>query len=326
MDGITDPVFRYLVAKHSKPDFLVTEFTNVEGLSRGAVKMMQAFYYDEIEKPIIAQIYGIELESFYKSAIMLLYMGFDGIDINMGCPASKVAKRGGGAALIKTPEHAQKIIRIVQKACGDFENGISMEEAGVHERIISYVKKLYKNPVDQKAVDISVKTRIGYDQDIAEEWMKYLVEARPDSICVHGRTLKQMYTGKADWDAIARAGKVVKSAGINFLGNGDIQNMQDAEQKIKNYDLDGVMVGRACLGNPWFFSDKIPSLTERLEVCMEHAYLMENKYPDLHFASARKHFAWYMKEFPGARELRTRLIQCSSYAEIKHIVDDFLSS
>ena len=115
MDGVTDAPFRYMVAKYGKPSLQMTEFTNVEGLARGAVKMLQAFIYDEIERPIVAQIYGTEPDSYYKAAVMLARMGFDGIDINMGCPATKVAKSGSGAGLIRTPELAKELVRMTKK-------------------------------------------------------------------------------------------------------------------------------------------------------------------------------------------------------------------
>ena len=182
MDGVTDASFRYMVCKHSKPSVVMTEFTNVEGLARGATVMLRAFVYSEIERPVVAQIYGVEVDSYYKSAVMLCAMGFDGIDINMGCPANKVAKRGSGAGLIQTPELAKEIIRSCKKAVKDWGEGISLMEAGVHPDILEVVNVVG----ERKVIPVSVKTRVGYDQDIVQEWVKHLMEEQPATISMHG--------------------------------------------------------------------------------------------------------------------------------------------
>lgn len=326
MDSVTDAPFREMIARHSTPSFIVTEFSNVEGLARGGVKMLHAFLYSERERPIIAQIYGVEIESFYKAAILCAFLGFDGIDINMGCPMSKVAKRGSGAALIKTPELARKIIFTVKAAVKDFQNGISLEEAGVNPLLIDDIKTmatLHGEILRDREIPVSVKTRIGFDKDIAENWMSELIPAKPDMITVHGRTLKQLYTGRADWDSIRRAARVVRDAGILFLGNGDITNMADALDKISQYEVDGVMVGRAVQGNPWFFSDHSPSLDERLDAILEHAEILANMYPQIWFIHIRKHLAWYANGFHGAKDLRTELIRVNTLADVREIVERF---
>ncbi|MDX9970454.1 MAG: tRNA-dihydrouridine synthase [Candidatus Gracilibacteria bacterium] len=326
MDSVTDAPFREMIARHSTPSFIVTEFSNVEGLARGGVKMLHAFLYSERERPIIAQIYGVEIESFYKAAVMCCFLGFDGVDINMGCPMSKVAKRGSGAALIKTPELARQIIATVKAGVRDFKNGISLEEAGVNPLLIDEVKnmsELHGGAERAREIPVSVKTRIGFDKDIAENWMSELLPAKPDMITVHGRTLKQLYSGRADWDSIRRASRVVRGAGILFLGNGDIQNMQDARDKISEFEVDGVMVGRAVQGNPWFFTEHIPSVSEKLDAIIEHSEILANMYPQIWFVHIRKHLAWYANEFSGAKELRTKLIRVSTFADVKEIVENF---
>lgn len=324
MDGVTDAGFRYMVCKHSKPSFVVTEFTNVEGLARGATSMLKAFLYSDIERPIVAQIFGVEVDSFYKSAVMLAHLGFDGIDINMGCPANKVAKKGSGASLILTPELAKKIIFAVKKASQDFYNGITMEEAGVHPDIIAEVVRMNGEKVIAKdLLPVSVKTRIGYDKEVVEEWMGHLISTEPDVIELHGRTLKQMYTGEADWKAIAKASKMAHEAGIMLIGNGDVQSMKDAKKKIKKYKVDGVLVGRATFGNPWFFGDHEPSREERLAAAIEHAWLLENEYPEIHFMSIRKHLAWYMKGFEGAKEARMKLMMADNASDVEEIIKAF---
>lgn len=323
MDGVTDAAFRYMVCKHSKPSLVITEFTNVEGLARGAVKMLKAFEYDEIERPILAQVYGVEIESFYKVAVMLCHMGFDGIDINMGCPANKVARRGSGAGLIRSPELAKKIIRIVKKAVADFANGISLEEAGVHPNIIEACREMKHGKVVRKELPVSVKTRIGYDSVVAEEWMKHLLEVAPSMISLHGRTLKQMYSGRADWEVIGRAARIVKEAGVKFLGNGDIESMEDAQEKIVAYGLDGVLVGRAAMGNPWFFGAKAPTMKARFAAIKEHAKYFQKHLGDAPFFAIRKHLAWYCRGFEGAKDLRVKFMKVTKPEEVGEILGEF---
>ncbi len=322
MDGVTDAAFRYMVCKYSKPSVVMTEFTNVEGLARGAVKMLVAFLYNEIERPIVAQIYGVEVDSYYKCAVMLCAMGFDGIDINMGCPANKVAKRGSGAALIKSPELAKKIIRNCKKAVKDWSEGISLEEAGVHPDITKAIQKTHprgENSADRSMIPVSVKTRIGFDEAVAEEWTKHLLEELPANITMHGRTLKQMYLGQADWDMIAKAARVADNSGVSFLGNGDVDSMEDAARRTKEYGLDGVLVGRACMGKPWFFGGEEPESTEKmLEILMEHCqYFVELDHIPFH--NIKKHLAWYCKGFDGAKNMRMQLMQANSLEDVKKI-------
>lgn len=323
MDGVTDAAFRYMMAKYSKPAVSITEFTNVEGLARGASEMLKAFIYDEIERPVVAQLYGVETDSYYKCAVMLCEMGFDGIDINMGCPANKVAKRGSGAALIKTPKLAQELIRVTKRAVKDWSEGISMEKAGVHENIITRVREILNGRVFEKQlIPVSVKTRIGFDEIVAEEWTKQLLEELPANITMHGRTLRQMYMGKADWEVIAKAALVAKDSGVSFLGNGDVETLEDAKVKIAQYGVDGVLVGRATFGNPWFFTGYEPNIEERFLALREHCDYFE-KLGHLPFHVIKKHLAWYCKEFSGARELRKNLMQAENSDDVDNIIANF---
>jgi len=327
MDGVTDVAFRQMVVRHSKPDVLITEFVNVEGLARGAVKMLHAFRYEENERPIVAQVFGVEVESFYKATVMLLNMGFDGVDINMGCPVNKVARKGSGAGLIQTPEKAKEIIRACKRAAKDFAEGISMEEAGVHEAIIAEVNRMYPKGFERRLLPISVKTRIGYDKPVTEEWIKCLIEEDPANITLHGRTLKQLYLGEANWKEIAKGGKLCKEAGISFLGNGDVKNYKDAQKKCKKYKIDGVLVGRATFGDPWFFSDYVPTFDDRVEAALEHVGLFEKLLGDkLFFAHMKKHLGWYLKGFDGAKELRVNLMAAETFDQAREIITVFRNS
>lgn len=324
MDGVTDAAFRYMTARHSKPDVIFTEFVNVEGLARGAVSMLPNFLFNKIERPIIGQIYGIEAESFYKVALMLCYLGFDGIDINMGCPANKVARRNSGAGLIRVPEQAKKIIRTVKQAVRDWGNGITLQEADLRPKIITALKAMKSRSAPRRILPVSVKTRTGIDSVIAEEWVKHLLEEKPAAITMHGRTLKQMYSGEADWEVIGKAAKIVHQTDALFLGNGDIQSYAEALEKCKTYGTDGALVGRAACGNPWFFSGKIPTVKDRFQAAVEHCRYYEDHLMDHNFYAMRKHLGWYCRGFDGAKELRKELMQTNGSREVKGIFEKFL--
>ncbi len=320
MDGVTDAPYRHIMCKYSGPSLVMTEFCNVEGLARGAVSMLREFIYSEIERPIVAQIYGVELDSFYRVTLMCCYLNFDGIDINMGCPAKKVARRGSGAGMIEIPDHARKVIQTVKKASEDWSNGITLEDAEIRPKVITALKKMQAKEPKRKRLPVSVKTRIGVNEIVTEKWITTLIQEEPANITLHGRTLKQMYSGQVHWDEIARAAKICKQADIGILGNGDVQNMEDAKNKTEQYGVDGVLVGRATFGNPWFFSNHEPSQAERFKVAIEHARYFEENYMDHAFFAMRKHLAWYCRGFDGARELRMKLMQTNSVSDVESIL------
>lgn len=326
MDGVTDAAFRTMVCRHSRPSLTITEFTNVEGLARGGIKMLTAFYKTEIDRPSVAQIYGVEEASYYKAALLVAFLGFDGVDINMGCPATKVSKKGSGAGLIRTPKLAQQLVRATQKGCEDWANGITLEEAGLHPDIIAEANAMQPTPVERTLLPVSVKTRIGYDDVVTEDWIKTLLETEPANISLHGRTLKQLYTGQANWEEIGKAAQLTKNTATTLLGNGDIKTMDDAREKIKTYGIDGVLVGRATFGNPWFFSDKTPTPEECLHAAIEHSEILENDFPQIHFQHMRKHLIWYCHHFPGARELRSNLMKTQNTTEVRSEIMNYLET
>jgi len=320
MDGVTDAAMRYMTAKYGKPDVIFSEFVSVDALhyakNERRERLLKTFIYDEIERPIVAQVFGNKPEFFAEAAELVEKLGFDGIDINMGCPAHKVEENGAGAGLIRTPKLTQEIVLAVKSAT--------------------------KLPV-------SVKTRIGVDKDVAEAWMESLMEVRPAMISLHGRTLKQLYQGRADWEAIARAAKVVHKHGGHILGNGDIESIASGKSKVIKYKVDGFLIGRAAEGNPGVFvesqsSDHSPIIAQGSELwkqrqltwMVEHAKIYEKLFterddplkssitlkdhPSKSFMPMRKHLAWYCKGFPGASELRTKLVQANSAAEVEEIM------
>ena len=313
MDGVTDAAMRHITKVHGNPDFMVTEFTSAEGLARGISKLMRDLYFTPIQHPIIAQIFGSNPDAFYTAARICCDLGFDGIDINMGCPANSAVSRGGGAALIKTPELAKKIINQVKKATSDWCN----ETGG-------------------NILPVSVKTRTGYDKPVTEEWIKHLLETEPAVITLHGRTLEQHYGGEADWEEIGKAVNLVKPTNTLLFGNGDLKSGADILSRINQYSVDGVWVGRAAMGYPWIFESwrQVRSGNPELEidfktkcsVALEHVRLFEelNKTAFLEdplpFLNLRKHLGWYVRGAPNAAELRAKLFQTHSIEEIEQIL------
>ncbi len=323
MDGVTDAPFRFIVQKYGKPHVIITEFTSVEGICAGALKTLIAFRYDESERPVVAQVFGSTPEAFYKASFVVAALGFDGIDINMGCPASNVAGKGAGAALILTPELAKEIIRSVQRATIEWADGKNIDDVGLPESIVAEVKKMQPQPVERKLLPVSVKTRIGYNSVVVEEWVKHLLETRPVNISLHGRTLKQLYSGQADWDAIARAAEIIHQTDTTVLGNGDIKTLEDAKTRIKQYGVDGVLIGRAAFGNPWIFQNKDHSeisIEEKFAVALEHSRLYEKLFGERLFFPMRKHLAWYCKGFTNASEIRQKLMQTANSNDVASIL------
>jgi tRNA-dihydrouridine synthase len=329
MDGVTDASFRFMVAKYKKPDVMFTEFVSVEGICSGAEILLDDFKYSDIEKPIVAQVFGVDPEAFYKVAPLLCELGFSGIDINMGCPDKNVAKRGGGAALIKNPELAKNIILKTKQGIKDWSEGKNLEGFGLPEKILKLSKskfgsKASKFGPERNIIPVSVKTRIGYNEVVIEDWVKYLLELELANISIHGRTLKQMYTGSADWDAIKRAADIIKKTDTLVLGNGDVRSLLDAEEKIEKYSVSGVLVGRATFGNPWFFSGRIPTISERLEAAIEHTEYFEKIFPNKKFYNIKKHLVWYSQGFKNAKELRIELMKAENASDCKKIITVFL--
>ncbi len=322
MDGVTDAAFRFIVSQHGKAHLHLTEFVSVEGMSLGnAEKVFSPFKYSAAERPVVAQLFGTDVKAFYNAAIMVGEMGFDGIDINMGCPAKNISARGAGAGLIQTPKLAQDIIRAVKKGIQDFSQGKSSQDLDLPAATKKFIaNKWLESGQQRQLLPVSVKTRIGFEEIVIEDWVRCLLEEEPVNISIHGRTLKQMYTGEANWEAIGKAAQIIQKTETSVLGNGDIKSLADAYKKLKQYDLDGVLVGRASFGNPWLFQAYTPTVADRMRVAVEHSYKYEEFYGTSFFHPMRKHLAWYMHDFPGAKELRLQLIKSNSAREVEEIL------
>ncbi len=289
MDGVTDAPFRYIVDLVGKPDIIYTEFVSVKGLILGKPAIQRMLLRHKTKTKMIAQFFGVEPEYFYQAAKVAKDKGFDGIDINMGCPDKSVFHRGAGAGLILQPKLAREIILSVKKAVGN-------------------------------SLTVSVKTRTGYKEHQTKEWIGNLLEAEPDFICLHARTFKQRYSGVADWDQIGIAVDLAKKTKTKIFGNGDIKSRSEALDKIKKYNLGGVLIGRAALGNPWIFQGHVPTTKERFEVIIEHCKKFMEFFPTAHLSIMRKHLGWYAKDFPHAAEIRNELMQVNNIEDVEKII------
>jgi nifR3 family TIM-barrel protein len=294
MDDVTDSAFRRLVAETAKPDLFFTEFTNVEGIfSEGNKTVRRKLYFTPVERPLIAQLWGMDPKHYEDAAKLVVQMGFDGIDINMGCPERSIMKKGCCAALINNPEHAKKIIDAVKKGA------------------------------DGK-LPISVKTRIGVNEIKTEEWISFLLEQDLDALIVHGRTAKEMSAVPSHWDEI---GKVVQlrdriSPKTVIIGNGDIKNLSEAQEKVEKYGVDGVMIGRGIFENVWLFDPEKAleevTLKERLTLLLRHMALFEETWKgEKNFQILKKFFKIYVKGFEGASEVRVSLMEAKTSDEVK---------
>ena len=354
MDGVTDAACRFIMAQHGKPDVQCTEFVSVEEIRHGTASAWRQLRFVECERPILAQIYGADPDGFYQVTQVLCALGFDGVDINMGCPAKSVSGRGCGAALIQNPPLARAIIRAVQAGVRDWVSGHAIETIGLRPRVVEQVQRRMSTHApwhQRRALPVSIKTRLGYDTVVIEDWVSMLLEEQPEVIAIHGRTLAQRYRGQADWDAIRRAARLIRETPTLVLGNGDLGTISDVVQRVRESRVHGVLIGRGALGNPWLFRAKawarqqcamltteVPppdvSVGERCQVALEHARYFEGLADGVQFQAMRKHLGWYCHSFPGAADMRARLFTTTTSRDVAQVfatlpfersVDRFLS-
>jgi tRNA-dihydrouridine synthase len=347
MDGVTDATFRHTVAMQGKPDVSFTEFTHVHDVCRGPEFLLDSLIYHEVERPIVAQLYGKEPDLFYQAAHAVCELGFDGLDINMGCPSRSVASSGSGAGLIRTPDVAHAIMQAARQGIADWADGQTLEGVGLKSSRIAAIRRMNEQRKNarllvRRTIPLSVKTRLGYDVVVVDRWIEHLLKEQPEVISLHGRTLQQMYRGEADWNAIARAAEIMHGSGTLLLGNGDVHSYYDIVRRVRETGVDGVLVGRAALGTPWFFRQKeearfvlqqhllvgesepwVPSLDVRFEMLLDHARRFEAACGQGQFRRMRKHLGWYCKGFPYAASLRADMFRVSSVADLEQVVADF---
>jgi tRNA-dihydrouridine synthase len=329
MDGVTDEAYRQTQCFVKKPDLIFTEFVSAEGISRGGVKLYDQLMFASNERPIIGQIFGKDPESFYKAAIILCHLGFEGIDLNMGCPAKTVTQHGSGAALIGKPELASQLIISAQKGIDDyFANKVSIDDIELKKASLDVIKRNLKysgTKDNNEKPTLSVKTRIGITESVVESWIPFLLEHNLDFITLHGRTLKQGYSGVADWESISKASEYVNKTKTLIFGNGDIQSKTMAEEYSNKYGVNGVLIGRASMGYPWIFSDIKPSLAERFSIMCYHAQIFIEIFPKRQFDSLRKHFLLYTTGHPHAKQLRSQIVKLNSLSELYALEEAFLN-
>ncbi len=347
MDGVTDASFRFVTAKYGRPDVMLTEFVNIQSAIYAPELMLKDFTYAEIERPVAAQIYGKTPELFYKVAHIVGELGFDGLDINMGCPARKVAAAGCGAALIREPRLAGEIIRAARQGLQDWHNGQSLKEIGIRPSAVEAFSAANRRRTGgdgapaRRLLPLSVKTRIGYDRIIVKEWLSTLLEEEPAAITLHGRTLQQGYKGKADWEAIAQAVEITKDTQTLLLGNGDLLGMPDVYRRVRESGVDGVLIGQGAQGNPWLFAGKeqvkqalcgtgaanaqrAVNLAARFAVMIEHSRHYERVVQNHCFYGMRKNLLWYCRDFPGAEELRWRMKRVNNADDVESALMSFI--
>ncbi len=304
-----------------------TEFVSADGLVRapeeGRKKLLKDLEYSEIERPIVAQFFTSKPEMMEKAAALAVELGFDGIDINMGCPDKSIEKQGAGAALIKNPTLAKEIILAAKR-------GVALRQAQ-----------------GERQLPVSVKTRLGYNKDELETWLPALLEAEPAVMTIHARTRKEMSKVPARWERIRRAVEIrdeiqrtsplatLLEAGEGkneegktlIFGNGDVLSVEDAYKKCAETGADGAMLGRAIFGNPFLFSGHTPTLEEKLKVLVEHSKLFEQKLGAIkNFAVMKKHFKSYIGSFSHSKDLREKLMEAESAGDVENVVSNFLIS
>ena len=299
MADVTDYAFRKILAKYGKPDVTWTEFVSADGLANkiGQKKLLINLKFSKKEKPIVAQIFGSNPINIKKAVILCKKLNFDGVDINMGCPDRSVEKQNSGAAMMKNSKLAKEILEAARSVAGK--------------------------------IPISVKTRIGYNKNEIDTWIKFLLEQKLPALTVHLRTRKEMSNVPAHWELmpkiIAMRDKI--SPNTLIIGNGDVVDLEDGKIRYKESGCDGVMIGRGVFGRPDLFSKnkKEISLEKKLKVLIEHTELFEKEFNKIKsFAVMKKHFKAYVNGFDGAKELRAKLMDTKNSKEVKKIINDFL--
>jgi tRNA-dihydrouridine synthase B len=300
MEDVSDPPFRSLCKKHGA-DLMFTEFISSEGLIRDAVKSKKKLDIFEYERPIGVQIFGSDIDSMKKAVEMCEIVKPDIIDINYGCPVKKVVCKGAGAGILKD---------------------------------IPKMLELTKEIVKSTNLPVTVKTRLGWDED-----SKYIVEVAEKlqdigikAISIHGRTRAQMYKGDADWSLIADV-KNNSRMYIPVFGNGDITSEEKALKYKNKYGVDGIMIGRAAIGNPWIFNrikhylstqEKmlLPNLQEKIDIVKEHLdFSVKWKGEKLGILEMRRHYSNYFKGIPDFKQHRIKLVTLEYKEEIFQQLD-----
>ncbi len=298
MEDVTDIVFRHMIMRTGRPDVFFTEFTSTDGMfSQGDKFVNRRLKFSEDEKPIIAQIWGNDPAKYFKAGKLLMEMGFDGIDINMGCPDRSIFKHGCCSALIKNPSLVKELIQAVKEGA--------------------------------PTLPISVKTRIGIKQIETEKWISFLLEQNITALTVHGRTVAEQSKVPAHWDEIAKAVQLRNEINREtvIIGNGDVMSYQEAMEKHKIYGVDGIMIGRGIFHNPWIFNPNVMigdvSTKEKLQLLIDHIQSFTDTWGDnlpagrqaKPFEMMKKFYKLYISDIPNAHNFRMELMQIKTPGE-----------
>ncbi|SFS60423.1 tRNA dihydrouridine synthase DusB [Sphingobacterium wenxiniae] len=301
MEDVSDPPFRY-VCKQNGVDMMYTEFISSEGLIRDAAKSIQKLDIFEYERPIGIQIFGGDIEHMRQSAEICSRANPDLIDINYGCPVKKVVCKGAGSSLLQ-----------------DIDKMVAMTKA----------------VVEATHLPVTVKTRLGWDDNTKNvyEVAERLQDVGIKALAIHGRTRAQLYKGQADWSMI-RDVKRNPRIKIPIFGNGDVDSVEKAAAWRQEYEVDGIMIGRASIGYPWIFREikhffktgerlEGPTIAERVEVCKTHlTKSIEWKGDKLGIFEMRRHYANYFKGIPNFKEYRMKLVGLNTYEEIIEVLEE----
>ncbi len=303
MEDVSDPPFRAL-CKEQGADVVYTEFISSEGLIRDAAKSVMKLDIYEKERPVGIQIFGANLESMLRSVEIVEKSNPDIIDINFGCPVKKVVSKGAGAGILK-----------------DIDLMVSLTEA----------------MVKHTHIPITVKTRLGWDESSIKivEVAERLQDVGCKAISIHGRTRKQMYKGEADWTPIAEV-KNNPRMQIPVFGNGDVNTPERAKEMRDEYGLDGAMIGRASIGNPWFFKEvkhflktgehiAAPDMTQRVEAAKKHLQMaIEWKGERLGVFETRRHYTNYFRGIPHFKEYRLKMVTSDESTTVFDVFEEVL--
>lgn len=299
MDDVTDTVFRRVVASHAPADLMMSEFANADGwCSPGKQAIGTRLQHESSERPLIAQIWGINPDNYRQMAADMVEMGFDGVDINMGCPVKDMIKKGACSAMIQNPELAKAVIDATKE--------------GVNGKI-----------------PVSVKTRIGYNSPDVKGWIGFLLEQNLDAISIHGRTKSEMSKVPAHWDQIAKAVELRDKVSPDtvIIGNGDVLSLEEGNLRAKESGVDGIMIGRGIFHNFFVFSEDQPEkdLVMMLNILREHVLLHQETWSGDKFEPLKKFVKMYINGFRDAAEVRAELMNTHNHADLISAIDNFLS-
>ncbi len=311
MEDVTDTVFRQIVVEAGRPDLLMTEFTSTDGLcSVARAKVVGRLRFEQKERPIVAQVWGTKPENFLRVAREVREMGFDGLDINMGCPVKKIIKGGGCGALIGNPSRAAELIAAAREGAG--------------------------------RLPVSVKTRIGVKKPEPEEWLGFLLSQGLSALTVHARTVAQQSEGEADWNAVSLAVRLRDQAGVatRIVGNGDVRTAQAFRRRVTETGVDGIMIGRGIFENLFIFKAIRGTGADQGDHEFSHLAAQEKvryfrRHVEFHrltwgergnFNVMKKFAKTYLRAFAGAHDLIDAVMHSRRYAEALDVLDAWLAS